>query len=74
MAIRYKIDVLSALKDRGFSSYRMRKEKIFGEATLTQFRNGVVAYGNSLEKLCELLDCQPGDILEYIPDDEPKSS
>ena len=23
---------------------------------------------NTLEKICEFLDCQPGDILEYRPD------
>lgn len=25
---------------------------------------------NTLEKICEVLDCEPGDILEYIKEDE----
>lgn len=24
----------------------------------------------TIDKICTLLDCQPGDILEYVPDDE----
>jgi hypothetical protein len=26
---------------------------------------------DTLEKICEALDCQPGDILEYRPEDTP---
>ena len=26
---------------------------------------------STLTKLCSVLDCQPGDILEYVPDGEP---
>lgn len=25
---------------------------------------------STLERICEVLDCQPGDILEYRPDDD----
>ena len=25
---------------------------------------------STLEKLCEVLDCQPADLLEYLPDQE----
>ena len=27
---------------------------------------------DTLEKICEILQCQPGDILEYRPDEPPK--
>lgn len=27
---------------------------------------------STLDKLCEALDCQPGDILEYVPDNDDK--
>ena len=66
--IRYKFDILEALKSKGYSSYRIRQEKIFGQKTLQDFRNGtVVLSADCLEKLCSLLDCQIGDILEYTP-------
>lgn len=67
--IKYKIDIMTALKDNGLSSYKLRKEKIFGEATMTVFRNQEPFNFENLNKLCKLLKCQPGDILEYIEDD-----
>ena len=70
--LKYKFDVLSELKNRGYSSYKIRKEKIFGEAILQKFRTGKIIAADNLDTLCKLLECQPGDILEYIPDDEEK--
>ncbi|MBQ3589922.1 MAG: helix-turn-helix transcriptional regulator [Clostridia bacterium] len=66
MAIRYKINILEALKEKGLSSYRLRQNKIIGERQLTQIRNGEIVSVACLDKLCQLLDCQPGDILQYV--------
>lgn len=65
MPIKYKIDVLQELKSKGFSTYKLRKDKIFGESTMQQFRDGVIVSNENLSRLCHLLQCQPGDILEY---------
>jgi hypothetical protein len=66
--LRYKIDVLEALKAIGYSTYKIRQEKIFTESQLQNIRNHHLLTHDSLDKLCKLLDCQPGDILEYVPD------
>lgn len=67
MPIRYKIDIIEALKEKGFTSYRIRKEKLFGQKTLQDFRNGnVVLSTDCLEKLCKILGCQVGDLIEYV--------
>ena len=68
MPIKYKIDVIAALKTAGYSTYKLRKEKILAESTLQQFRNGDIVSTENLARICELLHCQPGDILEYVPD------
>lgn len=68
MAIKYKIDVLKALSDRGYSQYKLRKEKIMGESTISRLRHGEIVDYNNIEKLCELLNCQIGDLLLYVPD------
>lgn len=69
MALRYKIDIMQVLKEKGYSSYRIRKENIFGQKTLQDFRSGsIVLSADCLDKLCRLLDCQPGDIMEYVED------
>ena len=70
MALKYKIDLVSALKENGYSSYRIRKDNLFGQKTLQDFRNGnVVLSVDCLDKLCRLLKCQPGYLLEYVPND-----
>lgn len=64
----YKIDILNALKKAGFTTYKIRKDKIIGEAQMQKIRTGEIASKETLNTICRLLDCQPGDILEYIPD------
>ena len=70
MPIRYKIDIMAALKQAGYSPARIRKEKILGESYLTQLRHGELVSWAALQTVCKLLNCQPGDLLEYEPDDE----
>ncbi len=66
--IKYKIDILSALKQIGYSTYKIKQEKIFNQSQLQQIRNHKLLTQDALNKVCMLLDCQPADILEYIPD------
>lgn len=68
--IRYKINVLETLSAKGFSTYRLIKDGIMGNATIQKLRNNEVVYGNNLNLLCKLLNCQPSDLIEYVPDDE----
>ena len=42
---------------------------IFTEAQLQQMRDNKLLTQKALNKVCNLLECQPGDILEYIPDE-----
>ena len=67
--ICYKIDILAALKEKGYSSYRMRKEKVFGERVIQQLRDKEPFSWEVLSRLCLLLDCQPGDLLESVAGD-----
>ena len=67
--LKYKIDILQALKEIGFTSYKIRKERIIGEQQMQKIRSGEIASKDTLNTLCRLLDCQPGDILEYVPDE-----
>jgi len=70
MPIVYKIDVIQALKDAGYNTSKIRKEKIMGEAMLQKIRSGQMVSWATLETICELLECQPGDLLEFKNDDE----
>ena len=65
MSLKYKIDVLSRLKEKGYSSYDLRKLKALSESTIQKLRRGEGISWDSLEALCKLLECQPGDIITY---------
>lgn len=65
-----KAGILERLKQAGYSTYRLRIEKIIAEGTLQAIRTGKTISNETLNLLCKLLDCQPGDLLEYVPDDE----
>ena len=68
----YKIDVMKELSERGFTSTRMRKEKILSEATMQNLRKGKGITTDTLNTICVILRCQPSDVLEIIPTDEEK--
>lgn len=68
--LKYKIDILEKLKENGYTTYKLRKDKIIGESQIQKIRNGELASKETLNTICKLLHCQPGDILEYIEEKE----
>ena len=62
--------LFALLKERGYSSYKLRKDKLFGQAILQKLREGGDIDTRTVRKFCALLDCQPGDIMEYAPDNK----
>ena len=70
MAIKYD-KLFALLKERGITTYRIRTEKIIGQATYNALRHGTGGLDHrSINRLCKVLNCQPGDLMEYIPDPE----
>ena len=69
MPIRYKVDVIATLKDAGYNTNRIRKEKIMGESMLQKLRSGQMVSWATLEMICSLLKCQPGDLIEFAEGD-----
>ena len=72
MPIKYKKDILAALKEKGYSSTRIRNEKIIGQSYLQQLRHGEIVSWKTIETICRLLNCQPGDLLEYVEVEDKK--
>lgn len=64
--ISYK-KLIKMPEEKGINSYTIRKNKIIGQATYQKIKNGGDIDTRTIDKLCELLECQPGDILEYTP-------
>lgn len=68
MAIRYN-KLFELLKEKELTMYSLRKNKIIGTETLEKMRKGIGHIDDrSINRLCEFLDCQPGDIMEYVED------
>ena len=70
MAIKYD-KLFELLKKNGITTYRIRNEKIIGQATYNAIKKGTGGLDHrSINKLCKVLNCQPGDLMEYVPDEE----
>lgn len=66
--IQYKINILSALKEAGYSTTVLRQQHILAEKTIQHLRTGENLNTKTLDVICRLLNCQPGDLLKYVPD------
>ena len=66
MSFRYKVNLMDKLKEKGYSSTRLRKEKLLGESYMSQIRRGDMISWAALDTVCTLLDCQPGELIEHI--------
>ena len=71
--IIYK-DILQKLKKAGYSTWELRKNALLTQSTLTYIRQGKPISLGSVNTICKLLNCQVGDILAYVPDEESESS
>lgn len=60
------------LKMRGTTLYKLNSEKVIGSATrqklLGQLPGGIDS--RTIEALCKRLNCQPGDIMEFVPEEK----
>jgi len=60
--------LFALIKERGKSEYYLRKNGI-SSSILDKLKHGTGGLdARTIEKLCRLLNCQPGDIMEYEPD------
>lgn len=70
MSLIYKINILEELKQKGYTTYRIRKERLLSESTVQKLRAGNEPLSwDNINTICKLLNCQPGDILEYVEDE-----
>lgn len=61
--------LFNVLEMKNMSIYQLKKDKVIGTATLDKIRKGEGHLDTrSIESICKYLNCQPGDIMEYIPE------
>ena len=64
----YKEDVLTALKEHGYNTTKLRKERLLSEGAIQSLREKKPISWANIEKLCQLMECQPNSFLEYCED------
>lgn len=62
--------MLKLMKERGITSYTCKRDNIIGQATYRKIKEGGDIDTRTIAKMCEVLNCQPGDILEYVRENE----
>ena len=72
MSLAYKVDILQALKNKGYNTNALRKDKLLAESTIQKLREKKPISWANISQICSLLDCQPGVFLEYVPDETPE--
>lgn len=67
--IKFKVKVMLAL--RGMTQKELAEKTGIRPPTVSAICVGTVKHLpiDALDKICEVLDCQPSDLMEYIPDE-----
>ena len=71
--ISYKRGIIKMMAEKGVTTYIIRKNKILTESQLQQIRDGKLVTQDTLDKICTILDCQPGFFLEYVVTEKNKN-
>ena len=69
MPMRYD-KLWKQIDKKGLTQYKILKAKIITATTMQKLREGKTVATESIAKLCKILECQPGDSMEYVPDDQ----
>lgn len=71
VAVSYRL-LFNLMKDKGIKKIDLRQKYKINPKTVDSLVNNRSVTVETIMLLCKILDCQPGDIMEYVPDDEDK--
>jgi len=58
------------MKARGVTQYALIKHYKISPAQITRLKRNESVSTHTIEVFCRILDCQPGDLMTYLPDEE----
>jgi putative transcriptional regulator len=70
MAIRVRLDEMMAKRKIGVTELAGKVGITLANLSVLKNNRGKAVRFSTLDKLCRALDCQPADLLEYIPDEQ----
>ena len=68
MAIVVNLDVMMARRKMSLNELSQRVDVTLANLSILKNNKAKAVRFTTLEAICRALDCQPGDILEYVPD------
>lgn len=68
MAIRINLDVMMARRKIGLTELSREVDVTMANLSILKNNRAKAVRFSTLNAICKALDCQPGDILEYVPD------
>lgn len=69
MPINYT-KLLRLFEERGITSYTVKRDGVIGQASYKKIKEGGHIDTRTIESLCTYLHCQPGDLMEYVEDEQ----
>ena len=69
MGIVVNLDVMMAKRKIGLSELAAEVDITLANLSILKNNKAKAVRFSTLEAICKALDCQPGDILEYVPDE-----
>lgn len=73
MAIVINLDVMMAKRKMGLTELSKEVDVTMPNLSILKNNKAKAIRFTTLEAICRALDCQPGDILEYVPDEDAAS-
>ncbi|MDE5872795.1 MAG: helix-turn-helix transcriptional regulator [Lachnospiraceae bacterium] len=70
MAIIINLDVVMAQRKKGLSELAKEVDITLANLSILKNNKAKAVRFSTLEAICRALDCQPGDIITYVPDNE----
>ena len=60
------------MKEKNISQYTLIKDYHISAGQLTRLRRNESVSTHTIEMFCKILECQPGDLMEYIENNSPE--
>ncbi len=73
MAIMVNLDVMMAKRKMSLGELAQKVDITMANLSILKNNKARAVRFSTLEAICKALDCQPGDILEFVPDGEEQS-
>ncbi len=69
MTIKVNLDLMLVKRGMKLSELSQRVDITLANLSILKTNKAKAIRFSTLEAICQALDCQPGDLLEYVPDD-----